>query len=270
MTHAQPKDFKFVETIVKESKSSFAMGMKVLPESRRGYLYAIYAYCRVLDDIADEEDSHENKVTQLYLWRKKIDKMLNGEPSCEITRILADAVTLYHIPSIELYNLIDGMEMDANGPVHRPSWEKLYQYCRNVAVSVGLLSLPLFGRTDHGAEEFAIELGYALQFTNILRDIKEDEELGRVYLPDELLREHESFTQTVEAFATHTEAHYKKADEILKKAGKEKLLPALMMKAGYQKIFEKMKRRGWRVLSPRMRLSKTEKMFLLMSMLTRA
>ncbi|SCA54946.1 putative phytoene synthase [Candidatus Terasakiella magnetica] len=276
MTHASPKDFDFVETIVKESKSSFAAGMKVLPVERRGYLYAIYAYCRVLDDIADEDDLRENKLAELKNWRTKIDETLKGKPDCAITRILADGIKIYDLPTQELYNLIDGMEADANGPINKPTLEELYQYCRNVAVSVGLLSLPVFGRTDEGAKEFAIELGYALQLTNILRDIPEDESIGRIYLPSDLLEKHHveslqssELSKVLKEIAQLAQNHYDRTEILLKKIGSQNLLPAQMMKAGYYKIFEKMQKRGWHILSPRIRLSKTEKAFMVMRMLTK-
>lgn len=262
MTFATLKDFRYVEEIVQQAHSSFALGMKALPEGRRGYLFAIYAYCRVLDDIADEEDLVENKIKDLQDWRDKVDQLIAGHPSCAITRILADAITLHHIPINELYLLIDGMEADAKGPIQSPTWDELYKYCRQVAVSVGLLSLPIFGRTDKGAQDFGLELGYALQLTNILRDVEEDWEIDRLYVPaiygvSDITSPNLSLA--LGEMAEKVEGHYQKADQILSKIGRDNLKPALMMMVVYRKLFEKMKKRGWQTITPRMRLSKAEK-----------
>ncbi|NVJ91860.1 MAG: squalene/phytoene synthase family protein [Methylocystaceae bacterium] len=266
MTHACKTDFDYVEDIVKNSKSSFSLGMKALPHGRRGYLYAIYAYCRVLDDIADGDGLAQDKVKQLTLWREKIDLMLNGQPGCEITRILADAVALYDIPTQELYRLIDGMEADANGPIQKPTWEELYTYCRCVAVSVGLLSLPIFGRTDPQAQSFAKELGFALQLTNILRDIEEDRTINRIYLPKESMGTHgvedvssPNLHLVLKEIAEKAKEHYRQAEQIIQSCGSENLKPALMMKAVYGSLFQKMEARGWHKTSPRIRLSTIEK-----------
>ena len=272
MTHATLSDFRYVEDVVRRAKSSFALGMKALPEGRRGYLFAIYAYCRVLDDIADEEDTVENKLLKLKDWRKKVDEMLHGRPSCEITRVLCDGIEKHNIPTEELYHLLDGMEADANGPIQSPTWDELYQYCRQVAVSVGLLSLPVFGRSDEGAQKFGLEVGYALQLTNILRDVAEDWEIKRLYVPaihgvDNV--NSPNLHLAMAEIADKAQAHYEKAENLLPEIGTENLQPALMMMAVYKKIFEKMKKRGWHKITPRVRLSTAEKAFTVMQYLVR-
>ncbi len=276
MTLPSSADFEYVENIVCEAKSSFALGMKALPKDRRGYLFAIYAYCRMLDDIADCHQSREEKLKQLNEWRVKITQLIEGKPSCAVTRILYEAIDQYGLPEGEFYQLIDGMEADVLGPIYGPCWDDLYDYCRKVAVSVGLLSLPIFGRTDKGAQDFALELGYALQFTNILRDIVEDDQVGRLYLPQESLQKHHvegivspNLNLVLADVAVKTEQHYKNAEKLLKQIGSRNLKPAVLMKEAYKKIFKKMQRRGWRKITPRMGLSKTEKAFLVMEFLTR-
>jgi len=276
MTFATPQDFRFVESVVEKARSSFGMGMKALPQSKRGYLFGIYAYCRVLDDIADSDLSRDSKTKHLDQWKIKVDELIAGRPTCEITRILTDAIDKFNLPTDEFYMLIDGMRVDALGPVVQPSWDELYDYCRKVAVSVGLLSLPIFGRDDEGAREFGIELGYALQLTNILRDVEEDYAIGRTYLPSDEMTRYEvkdihsdNLHNVLEAVAEKVRYHYSRADELLGEIGKIDLLPAMMMKEAYHTIFKKMERRGWYKISPRMRLSTTEKAFLVMKMLTR-
>ncbi|WP_417840343.1 squalene/phytoene synthase family protein [Terasakiella sp.] len=276
MTRPSSADFEYVENIVCEAKSSFALGMKALPKDRRGYLFAIYAYCRMLDDIADCHEPREEKLKKLNEWRKKVTQLIEGKPSCAVTRILYEAINRYALPKDEFYQLIDGMEADVLGPIHAPSWDVLYDYCRKVAVSVGLLSLPIFGRTDQGAQDFALELGYALQFTNILRDVVEDDQVGRLYLPKESLQKHQveriaspNLNLVLSDVAVKTELHYKNAEKLLRQIGSTNLKPAVLMKQAYQKIFKKMQRRGWHKITPRMGLSKTEKAFLVMEFLRR-
>lgn len=275
MTKPSRQDFRYVESVVKQARSSFAIGMKALPKDRRGYLFAIYAYCRILDDIADGGLSPEDKLAQLDIWQGKIDQMLSGQPECEVTRILTEAMQRFNLPKAEFYQLLDGMRIDACGPVQPDDWTALYQYCRQVAVSVGLLSLPIFGRTDNGAQDFALELGYALQLTNILRDVAEDNEDGRIYLPKDLMNIHDAsgitspnLPRVLEEIARKTREHYQRADNILTTIGIEKLTPAILMKNAYYKLFLKMERRGWQHLRPRMRLSTTEKALLVMESLT--
>jgi len=269
MTHATLKDFRVVEEIVQQAHSSFALGMKALPEGRRGYLFAVYAYCRILDDIADEEGTKEFKRSELKKWHQKVDELVAGKPSCAVTRILCDAIDLHKIPTEELYLLLEGMEADANGPIQSPTWDELYEYCRKVAVSVGLLSLPIFGRIDKGAQDFALELGYALQFTNILRDVAEDWEDERFYLPSPEGINSPHLSTVMSEVAAKTDEHYKKAEDLLSEIGSDHLQPALMMMEVYRTLFEKLKRRGWHKITPRMRLSIFEKGFVMAKCLAR-
>ncbi|WP_417789081.1 phytoene/squalene synthase family protein [Terasakiella pusilla] len=266
MTQVLATDFKYVEDVVLQSKSSFALGMKALPADRRGYLFAIYAYCRILDDIADEAGTVDQKLVELARWRAKIDQMLMGKPECPVTRVLYEAVQRFPIPSDEFYKVIEGMEADVRGPIQRPEWDQLYAYCRCVAVSVGLLSLPIFGRTDKSAQQFAEELGYALQFTNILRDVAEDWSEDRFYLPYESLIKHgvkdinsPNLSNVLEEVANKAEQHYQAAERLIDQTGSKNLKPALLMMVVYKKLFEKMKQRGWSKIEPRIRLSTLEK-----------
>lgn len=271
-----PSDFEYVENVVRQARSSFSLGMKALPKERRGYLFAVYAYCRILDDIADSDAPQKSKIAQLDEWKDKVDQFLNQQPNCAVTRILSEATQRFQLPENEFYQLIEGMKADVLGPIQRPNWAMLYDYCRKVAVSVGLLSLPLFGRTDQGAQEFAIEVGYALQLTNILRDVVEDDQIGRLYLPEEALQTYHvndlnspNLALVLAEVADKAQTHYQNAENKLKVIGSKNLKPALLMKEAYQKIFKKMQRRGWHKITPRMGLSKTEKAFLVMEFLAR-
>lgn len=268
---ASQQDKKHVEQIVVQAKSSFAMGMQILAPEDRPYLFAIYAFARTLDDIADAPVDRLEKCAKLADWRQKVEDLPVGKTSCSITRLLHDALEHYDIPHHELISLIEGMEMDANGPVVAPTWDELYGYCRRVAVSVGLLSLPVFGRNDKEAESFAEELGYALQLTNILRDIEEDCINGRIYIPKEeldkvhippapeILLKQENLKSALGRVSLVCDSHFANAQKILDTGRRDNLRPAIIMMIFYQRLFEKMKARGWQKISPRMRLNKLEK-----------
>jgi phytoene synthase len=166
--------------------------MAILPKPRRAAMHAIYAFCREVDDIADDQGlSADERMRRLGAWREEIARLEAGAPQTPIGAALSPAARDFNFPMREFIMMIEGMEMDAAGPIVAPPLARLYDYTRRVAGAVGLLSMPVFGATA-GAESdrFALSLGDALQLTNILRDVAEDAEIGRVYLPQELLEKH--------------------------------------------------------------------------------
>lgn len=177
---------------VKKSGTSFAAGMAILPRPRRAAMHAIYAFCREVDDIADDERmSAGEKHARLDEWRREIDRLYAGRPALPAGVALLEPVRAYDLPKNEFLMMIEGMEMDADGPIVAPSFDRLFAYTRRVAGAVGLLSMPVFGAPKGAASDrFALALGDALQLTNILRDVAEDAKIGRVYLPAELLERH--------------------------------------------------------------------------------
>ena len=178
--------------VVTKSGTSFGLGMKILPKARREAMFAIYAFCREIDDIADEGGTHAEKIAGLNGWRDEIERLYAGAPTYPTARALAGPIEQFDLPKEEFILLIEGMEMDANGPVVAPSWEELFAYCRRVAGAVGLLSMRAFGAPNNQtADRFALSLADALQTTNILRDVREDAEMGRLYLPRPLLEKYE-------------------------------------------------------------------------------
>jgi phytoene synthase len=149
---------------------------------------AVYAFCRVVDDIADGPLPPAEKRAMLADWRDEVARLYAGCPRSAIGRALAGPVARYDLPKAEFLLMIEGMEIDANGPVVAPSMRDLSHYNRRVAGSVGLLSMRIFGAwTGEASRLFALALADALQLTNILRDVEEDARLGRIYLPREAL-----------------------------------------------------------------------------------
>ena len=169
------------------SGSSFLLGMRVLPARRRAAMYAIYAFCREVDDIADEAGAVDEKLAALDAWRAEIEQLYHGQPSRPTTRALLDAVEAFALPKDAFLAVIDGMEMDAREAMVAPDRDAFALYCRRVAGAVGMLSIRAFGAREPEAKEIAVTLGEALQITNILRDVHEDADRDRLYLPQELL-----------------------------------------------------------------------------------
>ena len=180
-------DYEAVAALVRESGTSFYRGMRVLPKDRRAAMYALYAFCRMVDDIADGPEAMDAKRAALDAWRARIDALYAGATDDAVTRVLAAAVPLYGLRREDFLAIVDGMQMDAEAPIVAPALKTLDLYCDRVAAAVGRLSVRIFGDASPAADRVANALGRALQLTNILRDLVEDAERGRLYLPREWL-----------------------------------------------------------------------------------
>jgi 15-cis-phytoene synthase len=180
--------YRHCEAVTNREARNFSYGIRLLPPSKRAALSAIYAFSRRVDDVADGPLAQDEKVAALAQVRKDLDGL--GRPTDDAVLVaLADTVSRYQVPRLALSELVDGVEMDVVGTRYA-TFVELLVYCRRVAGAVGRLSLAVFGASDpHVAEPRADALGVALQLTNILRDVREDAEMGRVYLPaDDLER----------------------------------------------------------------------------------
>ena len=259
--------------VVKASGTSFASGMRILPKPRREAMYAIYAFCREVDDIADEGGTVEEKKRGLNDWRAEIDRLYEGCPQTATGKALLTPVRNFDLPKEEFILMIEGMEMDANGPVVAPSMETLYAYTRRVAGSVGMLSMPAFGAPKGElADRFALSLADALQLTNILRDVGEDAQIDRLYLPRELLEKYDAgltpgeiinsrgLPQVAEELGAIAEDKFAQARAALKDLDWRVLRPALLMMGVYEAYLKKLKERGWDKVGAPIQMSKWEKL----------
>ena len=178
-----------VADIVGRARSSFSWGMRSLPPDRRDAIFAVYAFCRIVDDIADSQDmSAERQLALLGAWDSEIARVYAGQPVSGVGQALATAIQQFDLPEAEFHMMLDGMRMDVTGPIVAPTQDQLFAYTRRVAGSVGKLSIRIFGARDCPERDaFALALADGLQLTNILRDVEEDAGIGRVYLPCETL-----------------------------------------------------------------------------------
>ncbi len=176
---------------VRAASTSFYGAMRILEKSRRDAIFAIYAFCRAVDDIADDQSiAAKERKAQLGAWRNQIEGLFAGKPAHVVTRALLDPVRSYQLRREDFLAIIDGMQMDADGPIVAPDWPTLDLYCDRVASAVGRLCVCIFGEPNDAGRTVAEHLGRALQLTNILRDVDEDTAIGRLYLPRELLDKH--------------------------------------------------------------------------------
>lgn len=261
--------------VVAASGTSFAHGMRILPPEGRAAMYAIYAFCREIDDIADEAGSEADKRAALADWSAEIRHLYAGRPRRLTAVALAPAVERYDLPQDEFHELIAGMLMDVDmdfGTTGRLlDHAGLRLYCRRVAGAVGLLSINVFG--EPAARDFALAMGDALQLTNILRDIGEDAGIGRCYLPSDLLTAHGIPAGTPREIAHHpalpgvcrvlaaeAEARFAETERLLAHHDRRKLKPALLMGAVYRGLLRRMIRGDFKDPTRRMSLSKVAKL----------
>lgn len=267
---------KHAEEAVKRSGTSFAAGMAILPKKRREAMYAIYAFCREVDDIADNAGlSREERRRRLLGWRAEIDRLFDGRPQLPTGVALQEPVREFKLPKQEFLLLIEGMEMDADGPIVAPSMQTLFDYTRRVAGAVGMLSMPVFGAPRGDAsEKFALSLGDALQLTNILRDVADDAGIGRLYLPAELLGRYGAPARAEEIVNANGVAEvardlsaiatqkFSAARAALKSLDWRTVRPALLMMGVYETYLKKLETRGWMRIGEPIAMSKVERILI--------
>ncbi len=270
---AAPEDLAEIEAKVKSAGTSFYQGMRVLPPDRRHAMYAIYAFCRIVDDIADDAPLAERRPA-LQAWRARIGRLYRGAAEDAVTRVLLRAVQAFNLRQQDFLDVIDGMEMDAGQAIVAPDWATLDLYCDRVASAVGRLSVRAFGDASPAADEVAFHLGRALQLTNILRDIAEDAARGRLYLPREWLAEANvpldaagalaspNLPQVCTRVAAKAHEHFRHAHEAMARCDARAMKPARLMGATYAAVLTRLERRGWTRTSERVSLPKWQKIYL--------
>jgi phytoene synthase len=272
--NADQSDLDAVEAIVRAAGTSFYRGMRVLPADRRHAMYAIYAFCRMVDDIVDEDGAFADKQPRLAAWRERIADLYRGRSDGPVTRILVLAVQRFDLRREDFLAVIDGMEMDAETEIVAPDLATLDQYCDRVAAAVGRLSVRAFGDSSPAADRVAYSLGRALQLTNILRDVEEDAGRGRLYLPREWLDEasvpHDprvvltapGLPRVCARVAALAHEHFRAAHAAMRECDAKAMKPARLMGATYAAILSRLERRGWSRPGERVSLPTWQKLWL--------
>ena len=259
-------------SITRSSKSNFALAFLALPRERRDDLVTFYAFCRVIDDLADAPDaSVAEKQPRLDAWRRALHGAFPGEPALagEVRALMAK----YKLAPELLEELVEGCAMDLS-PARYETFEDLLRYCYRVASVVGLASIEIFGCRSPRAREYAVTLGYALQITNILRDVGKDlANGGRIYLPQadlarfgvtpEDLAQRQGgpgFAALMAFEADRAEDLYARARAEFPKEDRRALAPAEIMGRVYHRLLQKMRRDGFRVFEHSYRLHRLEKL----------
>ncbi|MBL26302.1 MAG: squalene synthase HpnD [Rhodospirillaceae bacterium] len=251
-----------VRAIVQRSGTSFYWAMRLLPRPKQEAMFAVYAFCREVDDVADDEDAPPSlRLERLDAWRRALDALYRGHPDNPVTEALLPGVERYDLLREDFEAILAGMEMDATGPIVAPSRDELDLYCARVAGAVGLLSVKVFECRAATARDYALATGQALQLTNILRDLSEDAERGRLYLPADVLdtagietREpaavltHPALSDACSRLAADARARFAEAGMLrnaMPRADAAALWPAAIMAAIYRTTLDSLDRRGW-------------------------
>jgi 15-cis-phytoene synthase len=256
--------------ITRASQSNLAFAFIAMSGARRHDITTFYAFCRVVDDIAD--DSRRRPTTkrrELALWRQSLRGEIANEPA--LAKPVRQLIATYPITPEMLEEIITGVEMDID--IRRyATWDELRVYCHRVASAVGLVSVEIFGYKNVRCRDYAVALGLALQITNIIRDVAKDLQADRIYLPAQDLARFDysemdlrnrvtdsRFNQLMTFEAARAENFFAEASELLPSEDRRSMLPAAIMHSIYQRLLERMKLDGFRLFQKEYRLNKWEK-----------
>ncbi|RUP08100.1 presqualene diphosphate synthase HpnD [Hyphomicrobium sp.] len=263
-----------IDTLVAEetpaaASSSFYAAMRVLPRPQREAMYHVYAFCRAVDDVADNGGARELRLADLVQYREDIEELYATGRRTQRTRDLAGPIAQYGLLKDDFIAVIDGMEMDIVRDLRAPEWKVLDLYCDRAASAVGRLSVRIFGMEEGPGIELSHNLGRALQLTNILRDIDEDAAMGRLYLPKEALREcgladlsiaeilaDPRLDRVCRGIAEKARKYYDVSEAIMARSSRRSVRSPRMMATVYRGILEKLIARGWQAPRVDVRRSK--------------
>lgn len=278
MASVAMSDLDYVETVVRRSGTSFYWAMRLLPPEKRNAMFAVYAFCREVDDIADEPGEQISKQQALAAWRNAVERLYQGVADLPITAALLQPVARFSLRMEDFLAVIDGMETDAGPRVRIRDMAELSLYCDRVACAVGRLSVRIFGVPQPLGDRLAAAQGQALQLTNILRDIQEDAERDRLYLPAELLSEdgtgacdfeghaeamlrHASVAHVCEQLASQAGHCFDEARALAAACERRQVRPAVIMMEVYRRTFRRLVARGWERWAEPVRVPASEKLW---------
>ncbi len=262
-----------IQAFTSQARTSFFWAMALLRREQRDAMFAIYAFCRTVDDIADEITDPVEQRAGLNLWREEIALLYKGKPRHPIAVALEESVRRFNLRYEDCTAIIDGVAMDVEGPLQAPSLVMLDMYCDKVASAVGRLSVQVFGLPVSTGYRLSYTLGRALQLTNILRDIAEDAARGRLYLPCELLEahgiaanaplvnilQHPQLPKVCAALGTIARSYFSATEQVLAECPRQRVRAARLMKAVYQISLTRLENNGFRQTAQHPSLSRGEK-----------
>jgi 15-cis-phytoene synthase len=241
------------------SRSNFYYSFLFLPRDQRDAIQKVYHFCRIVDDIVDEDRPDEEKITLIANWREELDRCYEGHPSHPVTQSLLGPISAFGLSREHFEDLIRGVETDLRASRYE-TIDELLRYCYGVAGCVGLLCLEIFGVPVSRYRDYAISLGAAFQLTNILRDLKADAERGRIYLPLEELRRfgyseaellgsvyNDSFRKLMEFQYERTRSFYQRAAAMVKPEDRKRMVASEIMASIYASILDRIRESGYRV-----------------------
>ncbi len=249
------------------SGSSFHYSFGLLPRRQRDGLEALYAFCRIVDDIADDGGiGRENALAELQRYREEIERCYSGSPQLPVTRRLGEFIEEFGIPRPPLEAILEGVEMDLH-KTRYADFSQLREYCCRVASAVGLVCIAIFGCRHPQSRDYAIDLGIALQLTNILRDLKSDARRGRIYVPldemkacgydeGELLSgvRNEAYLRLMRMQVERADGLFDRAASLLPETDRRRLLAAEVMGAIYRRLLRRIEADRFRVFERRIRV----------------
>lgn len=273
--------YAYCRRVTRKSSSNFYHAFRLLPAERHNALCALYAFCRFLDDIADQPETterhaqvgtrQEKLAILLQMWRDELRQCYEGNARHPISQALADVVHRFPVQQAHLSGIIDGVEMDLYRTRY-PTFIELSDYCYHVASLVGLVCIEIFGYRNPCARDYAINLGIAFQLTNILRDVWEDAQRGRIYLPTEDLDRfgytaqelcqgvyNEAFVQLMAFEAERARDYYRRAVTAFSSEDRRSLAAAEAMRLIYRRLLDKLATRRFQVFDKRVTLPTMDK-----------
>jgi 15-cis-phytoene synthase len=261
---------RYIDNVTRNSKSSFYYTFLFLSPEKREAIHTIYSYCRISDDIVDNNDSTDKKTKQLDLWERNTSEAFQSTFANPYFRRLEEIRDKYRIPKEYFFELLKGMRMDLS-QFEFKSFSQLKEYCYYVASIVGLMCIEIFGYKHEQTKEYAINLGIALQLTNMVRDFFYDKENGRLYFPQEDLEqfnitEINGHDSNIYDFLTYqinrAKTYYQKANDLLHPEDKESMVVAEMMNRVYYKLLLKIEKQLKKLPNEVIRLNKFQKIMI--------
>ena len=267
--------YEYCRRLTKERAKNFYYAFVTLPTRKRRAIYAVYAFCRLCDDATDDFTDAEEKLRLVAEQREGLAKTYAGAPEGQVFLAMEDAISTYHIPLEYLEEVINGVEMDIS-KTRYSTFEELREYCYRVASSVGLICIEIFGYEDPSARDYAVDLGLAMQLTNILRDVEEDIGRDRVYIPQEdldrfgcseedlfLKRTNDSFRGLMRFQVERARDYFTRGKRLLPLlSARSRVCPAVLH-GTYSRILDRIEASGYNVFGRRISLSTREKLVLM-------